>query len=170
MEGARPAHAGDLPRVGALWEEAVAEVGHQRGGRLLVRALDGVTGADRGRAPDLAAALTDPDRMIVVGQLDGQTFGFGLAHLERAGEPLLAVVDAIYVDRPAREVGVGEAVLEALAAWAAERGAEGVDAPALPGSRAAKAFFETNGFIARLLVMHRPRGAPAAPEEPPEAP
>jgi hypothetical protein len=35
-------------------------------------------------------------------------------------------------------------------------GCVGVDAPALPGSRSAKAFFEDNGFIARMLVMHRP--------------
>ena len=37
-----------------------------------------------------------------------------------------------------------------------------MDAPALPGSRPAKAFFEDNGFVARLLVMHRPLAGGAA--------
>ena len=37
-----------------------------------------------------------------------------------------------------------------------------MDAPALPGSRPAKAFFEDHGFVARLLVMHRP--LPDAPD------
>ena len=31
----------------------------------------------------------------------------------------------------------------------------GVDATALPGDRLTKNFFESNGFTARLLIMHR---------------
>jgi hypothetical protein len=47
-------------------------------------------------------------------------------------------------------------MIELVVAWCAARGCAGVDAPALPGNRPAKAFFEDNGFVARLLVMHQP--------------
>jgi hypothetical protein len=40
--------------------------------------------------------------------------------------------------------------------WCQEQGCIGVDANALPGSRAVKSFFEAGRFTARLLVMHRP--------------
>ena len=55
----------------------------------------------------------------------------------------------------AREVGVGEKLLEVVASWAAERGAGGLDVAVLPGVRDAKNFLEGAGYVTRLLVMHR---------------
>ena len=91
-----------------------------------------------------------------MGLIDEVLFGFGTAHMDRERRQPVAVVNMLHVEIPAREVGVGEAILEVVLAWADERGAYGIDAPALPGSRNTKAFFETNGFTARLLIMHRP--------------
>ena len=51
----------------------------------------------------------------------------------------------------------------AIVEFCAERGCVGVDALALPGHRAAKNFFETHGFTARSLVMHRTLVHPPAP-------
>ena len=62
-----------------------------------------------------------------------------------------------------REVGVGETLVGAVLAWCREHGCEGVDATALPGHRAAKNFFEEQGFVARSLTMYR--GLPAAGDE-----
>jgi len=59
------------------------------------------------------------------------------------------------VEPEAREVGVGEAMADALVAHCDDRRCIGIDAPALPGHRAAKNFFEAHGFTARALVMHR---------------
>ena len=70
-------------------------------------------------------------------------------------EATAGVVETIYVEPSARQVGVGEVMVAAILQWCAERGCRGVDAPALPGSRPAKAFFEDHGFVARLLIMHR---------------
>jgi len=61
----------------------------------------------------------------------------------------------IYVDPAAREVGVGENLLAAVAEWAGEHGAGTLDVPVLPGIRESKNFLEGAGFVARLLVMHR---------------
>jgi len=72
-----------------------------------------------------------------------------------ADEGLLAVVRDLYVEPAARGVGVGAATMEAILAWAGERGCIGVDALALPGSRATKNFFEGFGLVARAIVVHR---------------
>ena len=82
--------------------------------------------------------------------------GFASAKCDRARQHPIGVIEAIYVEPSARLVGVGEAMLDVVVAWFAERGCQGVDAPALPGSRPAKAFFEDHGFVARLLTMHHP--------------
>jgi ribosomal protein S18 acetylase RimI-like enzyme len=59
------------------------------------------------------------------------------------------------VEPEAREVAVGEAIADRLVAFCRDARCTGIDAYALPGNRAAKNFFETHGFTARLLVMHR---------------
>ena len=73
---------------------------------------------------------------------------------DRARREPLGRIEVIFVEPNARQVGVAEAVLELVLEWAQSRGCVGVDAPALPGNRTAKAFFEGHGFLARLLVMH----------------
>jgi GNAT superfamily N-acetyltransferase len=59
------------------------------------------------------------------------------------------------VEPEARGVSVGETMKDMLVAFCDERGCIGIDALALPGHRAAKNFFETAGFTARAIVMHR---------------
>ena len=151
MESARPATPADVPEVSRLWREAVADLDGQRGGSLLARSLT---------RPDLdgwvAGALADPDRQTVLGYIERTPVGLASAVADRSARGVVAVVELIFVEVPARHVGVAEAMLDVVAARAGEWGAIGLDAPALPGSRAAKSFFEVHGFQARLLVMHRP--------------
>ena len=64
-------------------------------------------------------------------------------------------MNVIFVEPAARGVGVGESMLGVVVSWALDHGCSGFDAPALPGNRAAKSFFERMGFQSRLLVMHR---------------
>jgi 8-oxo-dGTP diphosphatase len=147
VESARPAGAGDLEHVQVLWAELRSEVGEQRGGLLL--------GATLSPAAAPALALTDPRRYVAVGLIDEVIVGFVTAHLGDHAEPPVAVIDVLFVEPGAREIGVGEALTDEVLGWAVAHGCQGVDAPALPGNRRAKAFFEDNGFIARLLTMHR---------------
>ena len=65
------------------------------------------------------------------------------------------MIDDIFVEDEAREVGVGEAMVNDLIDWCEERKCIGIDAMALPGHRATKNFFEKFGFTARKLVMHQ---------------
>ncbi|NBR93173.1 MAG: hypothetical protein EBT46_06835 [Actinobacteria bacterium] len=53
---------------------------------------------------------------------------------------------------PARQVGVGDALVAAARATAVEHGCAWLDALALPGDRAIKNLYERNGLTARLLI------------------
>jgi GNAT superfamily N-acetyltransferase len=150
VERARVATAADIPTLKALWEMALAELAGQRGGALLAGSLLG----DIPLEERLASAVVDPNRVLVVGTTDDVEVGFALARCDRIGTDAVGVIEAVYVEPSARQIGVGEALVEMVVSWCAARHCVGVDAPALPGNRAAKAFFEDNGFVARLLVMH----------------
>ena len=52
-------------------------------------------------------------------------------------------------------MGVGEILIETLKADAMERGAVAIQSTALPGDRATKNFFESQGMVARAIIVHR---------------
>ena len=74
----------------------------------------------------------------------------------RTGHDRRGVLDLCFVEDGAREVGLGHLLVESALDWFRGHGCTGVDGTAHPGDRAAKNFFESAGFKARLLVMHRP--------------
>lgn len=159
VEAARPAGAGDVARIADLARQLREELASMRGGAVW---------AAREAAPEpledgYAAALARDDAALAVGTIDGTVVGFGAARVEdlRDGTRLGVVTD-LFVERDARGVGVGAAVLDLLLATLGAAGVTGVDVPVLPGHRAAKNFFEGAGFTARLLVLHRPGDGPAA--------
>lgn len=146
---AGPEHLGALAEMAA---EAVAEQEDARGGWVWSR-------REVRRRPfeeSLAADLDDPDCAVWIGVIDDAPVGYAVAAVEtlQTGETLGRVTD-LYVTRGAREVGVGEALIGEALQWCEQRNCIGVDALALPGNRATKNFFETFGFTARLLVLHR---------------
>lgn len=149
---ARPAGSEHLGALAEMTAEAVAEQEDARGGWIWSRR------EVRGRPfeESLAADMDDPDCAVWIGVIDDVPVGYAVAAVEtlRTGETLGRVTD-LYVTRGAREVGVGEALIGEALLWCGQRNCVGVDALALPGNRAAKNFFETFGFTARLLVLHR---------------
>jgi GNAT superfamily N-acetyltransferase len=128
---------------------AVRELDGARGGSLLAGSLV---------RDDLPAYLTDglrdPDRLLVVGLIDQVLVGMSSVICDRTRRETVGHLELIFVDPSARLVGVAEAMVEIVLSWCLEKNCVGVDAPALPGNRPAKAFFEEHGFLARLLVMH----------------
>jgi len=153
VEACRPATVDDLPRLVELARALHAELAPTRGGAIWAAREARVEPLDA----SLAALLDDPDATVVVGTIDDVVIGFGIIVVEplTTGDRLGRITE-LYVEDDARAVGVGETMTDALLAFAAERRCVGVDALALPGHRAAKNFFEEQGFTARALVMHRP--------------
>src|SRR5437763_16260703 len=151
MEGVRPATEGDLGRLAELARVAIAELVPMKGGAVW---------AAREARPEpveesLKASLADENTRMVIGTIDDVPIGYAAVHVEVLNDDSrLGVVDDIFVEEGAREVGVGEAMMGDLMSWCEEQGCAGMDAMALPGHRSAKNFFEESGFTARKLVMH----------------
>jgi GNAT superfamily N-acetyltransferase len=150
-ESVRTAAADDLAELVRLATDAVDEKRAQRGGAVWARRE-----ARRDPVSSLAAAIAADDHEVVVGLLDDAVVGYGVVHEEVLDdEGRLGVVDDIYVEAEAREVGLGEALMDHMVAWCDQRGCFGVDSLALPGDRSTKNFFESFGLVARAIVVHR---------------
>ena len=151
-EAARAATPGDLDAIVVLAAALRVQMADQRGGPLWA-AHDALATAT---VDELSARLADPAQATIVGTLDGHVLAYGLAHTEAVpGTGLLGVVDELFVTEPARAVGLGETLLGALVTWCNDSQCIGIDATALPGDRLAKNFFESAGFKARRLIMHK---------------
>jgi ribosomal protein S18 acetylase RimI-like enzyme len=152
VEHARGATVDDLDQIVLLARRGIAELTPMRGG---------ATWAAREARPEpldaaFAALLDRDDVTVVAGTIDDVVVGFGVGRIERLRDGRdHGVVDELFVEPDARSVGVGEAIVERLVAFFTGRGCAGADALALPGNRAAKNFFEQQGFVARAIVMHK---------------
>jgi GNAT superfamily N-acetyltransferase len=146
------AEATDLTRLTELAGEVIAELSEQKGGVVWRRH------AARGEPlrDGLAADLDDEATQVLVGTIDDVVVGYAVTTAEALPDGgHLAVVRDLYVSPGARGVGVGAGLMDEVLVWAGERGCVGVDALALPGSRATKNFFEGFGLVARAIVVHR---------------
>jgi GNAT superfamily N-acetyltransferase len=105
----------------------------------------------------LAADLADDGTLVLAGTIDDAVVGYAVATTETLHDgSLLARVSDLYAEPEAREVGVGEVLLETVVKWASERRCVGIDSLVLPGNRETKNFFESFGLVARAIVVHRP--------------
>ena len=154
-EVARTATASDVAAIVPLVVAAGAEKQAQKGGPLWFRRERRWNEVDA----ELVSALSRSDHEVTVGTLDDVVVGYGVVRTERLADgSLLGVVDDIYVDGRARQVGLGEAIMEHLLAWCRQQGCFGVDSLALPGDRSTKNFFESFGLVARAIIVHKPLG------------
>jgi len=154
---ARAAAASDLPALLDLYAELETEM---VGLKPIWAWTDGLARPIR---ESLQSAIDREDSGVVVGELDGVPFGFLVwvhrSLLPQAGDTRLAAIDLIFTHPEARRVGVGEAMIGEFLAGADAAGITLFDAVAPPGHRDAKNFFESNGFKARRIVMHRSDGS-----------
>jgi GNAT superfamily N-acetyltransferase len=148
----REATVADLPAIIELARLGLDEQREARGGSIWsVR--------ETRAAPfelTLREAMTDPDHAVFVATVDGVVLGYASVRGEhlRSGDAL-GVIDDIHVDPEAREVGLGEVLMALIVPWCEARNCVGIDGLALPGNRLTKNFFESNGFKARLITVHR---------------
>ena len=143
----------DVGRLAELARTAIAELAPTRGGA--------VWRAREARTEPVEATLEPliglDGALVLAGTIDDVIVGYAVARQEVLPDGTrLGVVDDVFVEEGAREVGVGEAMIDQVIDWCRQAGCFGIDAMVLPGHRAAKNFFEESGFTARKLVMHKP--------------
>jgi len=161
VEGARPARPDDLEACARLLDEARTRAEVLRGGPDLLaeRGLPPSPLDERWLAERCAGARPgDEGRRagaLFVGTIDDVVVGIAAGRVTTRGGERIGVIDCCYVETGARNVGVGTTLAESLIGWFAGAGCVAVDAPALPGDRATKQLFESQGLSARLLVLHR---------------
>ncbi len=146
MEQARPALAADRQACTRLLSEALVAAGTLRGGAALVGDATPVTLLDR---------WTGAGAQLLVGDYEGAVMGLAAATASHGPGGRRGLVECCYVERGARGVGVGSALLAAAVAWCEAQDCAEVDALALPGDRATKQRLEGAGFTARLLTLSR---------------
>ena len=151
-ESVRVAELSDREVLRSLAAEARVELANKRGGDVVER-LDPYRADSRA---EIVRAVEDPAATLLLGDIDGTPVGYGLMTLRTVVDGSLhATVEEIFVLPEARSVGVGEAIIETLLADASERGAAAIQSMALPGDRATKNFFESQGMVARSILVHR---------------
>lgn len=144
--------AGDLVDVVRLIGDAHRAVEGQRGGShwLATAALP------EPLAETVAGALREPTCVALVGLIDDVPVGIALARLDVWREATkVGLVRYLYVEPEARQVGVGEALLDTIVEWAKANGCDALESMALPGDRELKNMFERYGLVARAIVVHR---------------
>lgn len=103
----------------------------------------------------LADALGRERELVVVAESDGLVVGYVQAEEHRlVYEPLLVNVMGIAVSSAARRLGVGAALMDAVEAWARERGAHGLRLVSGETRLDAHAFYERLGFTATKRQMN----------------
>jgi ribosomal protein S18 acetylase RimI-like enzyme len=151
-EAVRRATSADVDRLAELAAAALDEQASGRGGRIWsAREARPVPAAE-----SLLISVGDAAQLVLCGTLDDVVVGYAVGRTEplRDGTRLGVITD-VFVEPEAREVGLGELLVDAVVAWCREQACVGIDALALPGNRATKNFFEMLGFTARALVVHK---------------
>jgi GNAT superfamily N-acetyltransferase len=148
----RPAVPADLPQLIDLYGPALAEQVELR------EAWSVAEGLPEPIDDALRDLLADESSVVRVGMIDDVVVGFIWARAEpllpQAGGEEVGVVRIVYVDQPARTVGVGEVMLQATLEELRSRGIARFDAIVSPGHRLAKNFFESADFKARRITMY----------------
>ena len=150
---ARPALVADIPEIVRLYELLTSEMA------LLEEIWPVADGIPAPPEAWLAGRIDDPTASVLVGEIDRVPVGFLVGIREslprQASGARIGAIRYLFTEPAAREVGVGEAL---TGAYLAEERAAGVTlfyAHVTPGHRLTNNFFESQGFTARRIVMHR---------------
>jgi GNAT superfamily N-acetyltransferase len=151
MESVRPAASTDVDWYVRFESAQRAAAVDQRGGPEMVAAWPTRSAAD------WMVLLDNPSAAAFTAELDSQPVGYSIAELRNG----VVQVERIFVEFGFRELGLGDAMLEALMAWGLSRNAHAIEALALPGDRETKNMFERYGVKARALIVRAPLTPPA---------
>jgi GNAT superfamily N-acetyltransferase len=152
---ARRATGHDLGELRRLVSACVAGLEGQRGARQWL--------ATAAPAPPAEAAELEAEApnlpVWFAGCIDDAPVGIALAQPRSWPDGSLVLeIRLLYVEPDARDVGVGEALVDRAIELATALGAVAVESTALPGDRELKNLFERYGLVARAIIVHKVLG------------
>jgi GNAT superfamily N-acetyltransferase len=142
----RSATDADVQSLSDLEIEARLEIASFRGHESLLNANELIS-------PNWVSVISDHSKLVLVAESSGQIVGY--ANGDISVESSSCVVNHIYVDPMARQIGIGAGLITEIARLAKSRGCKTLDALALPGDRKMKNLYERVGMPARLLVASK---------------
>ncbi len=151
-EASRPADAADAVALGNIAAAHALAIADARGGALFLLA----EAAEQAQFDQwFHECLADSSTLVATGSYDDVPLGYCVASMSKLPNgDKLATIQALLVDPDARQVGIGEALMNDVVTWARSNGCVSIDAHALPGDRSTKNFFESFGLKARLLTVN----------------
>lgn len=153
--GARDAVSDDLDDLVAFVALAAEEIREGRGGAVWWT----TSGRSEPVRQGLEMSLGADDEIVVTGTIDDVAVGYAAAVLaHRPGDGTVVTISDLWVLADARDVGVGEAMMDRIVRWATDRGADALESTVLPGNREGKNFFERYGLVARAILVRRDLG------------
>ncbi len=132
----------DLARLQLLARQGIEDV---RGGALRLAECPVVT--------DWNPLIDDTHVVVVVGTLDDSVMSYAVMHLSAANNR--GIITHAFVEVEARELGLGDTMVEHFIAAVRSAGLGGIEAVALPGDRETKNMFERAGLTARKLTVYK---------------
>jgi len=154
----RRGEAADADVLAALEHEARSAVGLGRGGSRWLQThpalAEGWPEAIDGGGVFVATIATDGHAAVVGASDRAVIVGYLVASVHADAERVVTV-DQVYVHPDARELGFGDALLEAAMRFGRSQGAALIEAETLPGDREIKNLYERAGVTARLIVVSR---------------
>jgi GNAT superfamily N-acetyltransferase len=142
----RSATAADAPSLNVLEIEARTEIASFRGHEALLAANPLV-------GPNWASTVASDSCLVLVAEASGQIVGYAKGDI--IPESTICIVNHIFVDQMARQIGIGAGLISEIARIAKSRGCKTLDALALPGDRKMKNLYERVGMPARLLIASK---------------
>jgi GNAT superfamily N-acetyltransferase len=141
----RPADLVDADALHDLQASARAALIGVRGGALRLEECPVVH--------DWPAQVRDPATVVLVGTLDDAVLGYLVLRL--ANERNRGIVTHVFVEEGARELGLGDLMIEHATAAVRAAGLAGIEGTALPGDRETKNLFERAGITARKITVYK---------------
>ena len=141
----RPATADDIDALNRLQDMARLGLTDVRGGQLRLRECEVIT--------DWPSLLADGHTFVLVGTLLDIVLGY-MVLLIRPEIDRGLIIHA-FVEEGARELGLGDTMVEHAIAHVREAKLSGIEAVALPGDRETKNLYERAGLTARKITVYK---------------
>jgi ribosomal protein S18 acetylase RimI-like enzyme len=141
----RPATAADIESLNRLQATARDGLIDARGGQLRLRECPVIT--------DWPSMFADEHTTVFVATLIEVVLGYMVVLIRPDIDR--GVITHAFVEEGARELGLGDTMVEYAIALVREVGLSGIEAVALPGDRETKNLYERAGLTARKLTVYK---------------